>query len=202
MRRRKTLIAAAATLAAATAGCGVQPTGVNVYSTHAIDASTHAATTSPTPTGQYTYTLYFVRSARLVAVTRPSQTPPNESTIIDALLQGPTADEEGDKLTSWLAGQRIVPTTAQAQQYFVTPWAAQTVPQAQIVCTLAAYFKPLVAKASVGLVRLGENPNSGGVWHECADFVASMEPDTASTFSAPSASPPAVPSPHGTTTAP
>lgn len=139
-RRRGLASAAGAAALLATAGCGIEPTGVQVVGAPpAAQAAGNLPGGGPSA-GQYAYYLYFYREGQLASVTRLTATPVDQQTVVDAVIGGPTKEELAKGYSSAIPGTlKIVDLTAQGEA-----WAYQFSDQlgraerAQIVCSIQA----------------------------------------------------------------
>jgi len=83
MRRVHAVAAGVAVLALALAGCGVQPTGVNVASGNPISATQNSPSSSPTATGPtFPVRLFLTSRGTLVPVTRQVGGKPSSAQVI------------------------------------------------------------------------------------------------------------------------
>lgn len=139
-RRRVLASGAGAAALLAVAGCGIQPTGVQV-----VGAPPAAQVAGNLPGGgpsggEYAYYLYFYREGRLASITRFTSSPVDQQTVVDAVIGGPTKEELAKGYTSAIPSSlKIVDLTAQGEA-----WAYQFSDQlgrqerAQIVCSIQA----------------------------------------------------------------
>ncbi|SCL13506.1 Sporulation and spore germination [Micromonospora nigra] len=135
-------------LAVVLAGCGVPAEDVPRAVTPPPGPFPYTATAAPTPeTGRVVETLYLVRDARLVPVTRRVDSVPAAGALLRDLLAGPTASERDDGLTSALPGAVSavgVEISGGLARVAVAPAGAEAgrsdevLAYGQIVCTLTA----------------------------------------------------------------
>lgn len=183
--RRRYLASAAGTAALlATAGCGIEPTGVQVVGAPpAAQAAGNLPGSGPSG-GAYPYYLYFFRDGRLASTTRFADAPVDQRTVIDAVIEGPRPDELKQGYTTQIpAGLKIVSLTAQGEA-----WAYQFSDQlgreerAQIVCSVQASL----SAPSVATVYGNAKPTWNICWEDFPDLGAPAYPPNAA---GPSATP-------------
>jgi len=139
-RRRGLASAAGAAALLATAGCGIEPTGVQVVGPPpAAQVAGNLPGSGPSG-GQYSYSLYFYRDGRLASITRFAGAPVDQQTIVDAVIGGPSRDEAAQGYKTAIPDSlKVVDLTAQGEA-----WAYQFSDQlsreerAQIVCSIQA----------------------------------------------------------------
>lgn len=139
-RRRGLASVAGAAALLATAGCGIQSTGVQVVGAQpAAQAAGNLPGTAPSG-GQYAYYLYFFLGGHLTSTTRFSDSPVDQQTVVDAMIGGPTKDEAAKGYSTEIPGSlQIVDLTAQGEAWayqFSAPLGREE--RAQIVCSIQA----------------------------------------------------------------
>jgi hypothetical protein len=186
-RRRAGILGLAATLGlvlpAATA-CGIQPSGIV-----ALGPAPAAAVASPigsldTSAGSTQYLLFFYLDGQLSPVYRPTKNPVTESTVLQALVQGPNAAEQSKGYSTMLPAKLAATPRASGllDAYSLSqPLALHA--KAQFICTMQYYDQTI----SVGIQILGSITVN---WNACSDTTTEYIPmqgdTTVATATAPS----------------
>lgn len=132
--------AGAAALLTTVAGCGIEPTGVQVVGEPPAARAAGTLPNGGSSGGQYAYYLFFYRDGHLASMTRFATSPVDQQTVLDAVISGPTKAELAKGYSSAIPSSlQIVDLTAQGEA-----WAYQFSSQldrdeqAQIVCSIQA----------------------------------------------------------------
>jgi hypothetical protein len=157
------LAASAGLLLPAAAACGIQPTGIT-----ALGPAPAAAGASPigsvNSSGASTrYLLYFYQDDQLSAVYRPAGGTVTEGTVLDALLQGPTATEMKQGYSSMLPLKLTATVRANGLLYAYAlnlPLGERA--KAQFICTMQYYDQTI----SIG-IAVGDSATVN--WNACSD---------------------------------
>jgi hypothetical protein len=158
-RRRGLASAAGAAALLATAGCGIEPTGVQVVGAPPAAQAAGALPGGGPSSGQYPYYLYFFRAGHLSSTTRFAAAPVDQRTVIEALINGPRPDEAKQGFVSEIPSSlKILDLTAQGEA-----WAYQFSDElgrderAQIVCSIQANLPAPSVATVYGGARLTWN---------------------------------------------
>ena len=162
-RRRGLASAAGAAALLATAGCGIESTGVQVVGAQPVAQGVGVLPGGGPSGGAYTYYLYFFQNGHLASTKRSATAQADQQTILDAVIQGPTKAELAQGYTSEIpTGLKVVDLTAQGEAWLYQFSDELTMEErAQVVCSIQANLQA----PSVGTVY-GENKPT---WYICSD---------------------------------
>ena len=181
-RRRGFASAAGAVALLATAGCGIESTGVQVVGAQPAAQPAGDLPGDGPSSGAHNYYLYFFRDGQLTLTKRSADAPVDQQTILQQVIEGPTKAELAQGYTSEIpTGLQIVDLTAQGEA-----WAYQFSDElgreerAQIVCSIQANLDAPSVATVYGSAKLTWNI----CWEDFPDLGAPPYPPNSSVQSA------------------
>ena len=176
-RRGRAIAAVAIGIAALTAGCGVQPTGVNIAKTEPFNAGTPSSSESVAPSqGSYKVSLFLYSRLNKGPGTMVDRWVGSEPTPADlpALLSEDSPLAQDDQYTSYVPAGITLKPTAQAHMYYlISPKPVDLRVLQQLYCTFDQYWlahpdKNSSLRPSIRFLLPGGGDTS---WQDCQDGI-------------------------------
>ena len=192
MRRAQALAAVAVGFGVlAAAGCGVQPTGVNIAQTEPFEPGTTSSSQSAPPSqGSYVVQLYLF--PRLIKAPGTMVVRSVVSAVTPLTLPSLLATDSGysqdDQFTSYVPAGITVRPTQNAHEYVLTsPTPLGLLAEQQLYCTFDQYWlthKDPANPLNPSTKFIGDGLNT--VWQDCPDGVIPVDTPTGQTTAKPS----------------
>jgi hypothetical protein len=159
----------AALLLPTAAACGIQPTGITKIGVAPAAAGATQAQSPDTSPGSTQYLVYFYQSSRLTPAYRSAKGDVTETTVYNALVNGPNAQEQAAGYSSAVPPDLIVKARAADElgAYNLSEPLGQRA-KAQFICTMQ-YYDQL---DSIG-IQIG---NTRPIWNACQDTTSQFIP--------------------------
>ena len=189
MKLRHAVLLVAVLLPAA-AACGIQPTGITVLGQAPAAAEASPAQSLDTSPGSTQYLVYFYQGSRLTPAYRSIKGEVTETTVLDALIGGPTPTEQAQGFSSAIpTGLAVKPRADNELGAYNLSQPLGQRGKSQFICTMQ-YFDQI---DSIG-IQLGD---TRPIWNQCSDTTSQYVPmrgdgspsgSPSSSFPSPSAS--------------